>query len=190
MPLEIEIKLRGESQEGGRERLRAAGAERVGKVREENVFFDRGDGSLRKADSGLRVRFSWREGADLPEVLLTFKGPAAVEGMRVREAFDVHVTPHDQMVPLLEGLGFVRQYSFEKDREARRMGGWLVGLDVMPVFGCFVEIEGPSEEAVRRVQGELGMGEMREHGVSYAKMVGEWVKESGGRELTFKRALK
>jgi len=81
-------------------------------------------------------------------------------------------------VPLVEALGFERQYSFEKDRESWRWRGCLVELDRLPVFGLFVEIEGPSEEAVRGVQGELGLGEVKAHEVSYARMVGEYLRRN------------
>ena len=58
MPLEIEVKLKVPDHTAVRERLMALNAQWVGKVRETNVFFDRDGGSLRKADSGLRVRLT------------------------------------------------------------------------------------------------------------------------------------
>lgn len=185
MPLEIEIKLKVESHEPVRQRLAALGAVHVGAVRETNIFFDRADRSLRKADSGLRVRMTANAEGPSKEALLTFKGPAAAGGLRSREAFDLHVNPGEQMVPLLKALGFEQLFLFEKDRDSWRLGECLVELDTLPVFGHFLEIEGPSEAAVRAMQVRLGMGEMKEHGASYAKMVEEWVKAKGERALRF-----
>jgi adenylate cyclase, class 2 len=185
MPLEIEIKLKVGSHEGVRARLRELGAEHAGRVREENIFFDRADGSLRAADCGLRLRLTRAEGTGVAEALVTFKGPAGRGGLRSREAFDVRATPLEQVVPLVEALGFVRQYSFEKDRESWGIGGCLVELDRLPVFELFVEIEGPSEEAVRAVQRELGIGDVPAHEESYSRMVGEYLRREGIRELRF-----
>ena len=69
MPLEIEIKLKVESHEEMRARLAALGAEHVGMVRETNMFFDRPDRGLRKADSGLRVRLTTAARANAVAVL-------------------------------------------------------------------------------------------------------------------------
>jgi len=187
MPLEIEVKLKVEGHEGVRRRLREAGAVARGAVRETNIFFDRADGSLRKKDTGLRVRFSSRAGGAPPEALLTAKGPAATGGLRSREAFDVMLMPHEQIVPLLGMLGFEQILLFEKDRESWDVAGCLVELDTLPVFGTFVEVEGPSEQAVMKVQEMLGLGDVAPHRPSYSRMVGEFVEREGitSRELRF-----
>jgi adenylate cyclase, class 2 len=201
MPLEIEIKLRLASHELVRQRLVALGAAHHGAVRETNIFFDRPEGSLRAADSGLRVRLTAplasppgpghaedeNPESRSTEALLTFKGPAAATGLRAREAFDLHVRPGEQIVPLLEALGFQQQLLFEKDRDSWRLDDCLVELDTLPVFGCFLEIEGPSEEAVRAVQGQLGLAGLVGERDSYSKMVGEHLRNSepAASELRF-----
>jgi adenylate cyclase class 2 len=194
MPLEIEVKVKVEGHEGVRVRLREAGAVRHGAARETNVFFDRPDRSLRKKDTGLRVRFAVPLEGDAvgritaPQTaLLTVKGPAGVTGLRAREAFDLTVAPAEQMVPLLKMLGFVQVLLFEKDRESWGLDGCLVELDTMPVFGAFVEVEGPGEQAVRGVQEKLGLGDLMPHTASYSRMVGTYVEQEGitSRELRF-----
>jgi adenylate cyclase, class 2 len=193
MPLEIEIKLKVESHETVVGRLRELGAAHAGTVRETNVFFDRPDGSLRQADCGLRVRFTVPLGAadpapgaaKEPAALLTFKGPAGTTGLRSREAFDLRMAPPDQVLPLLAAMGFRQVFRFEKNRESWRLGGCLVELDVLPHFGSFLEIEGPSEEAVRAVQEQLGLGQRAAHEESYARMVGGYLKGRGETELRF-----
>lgn len=181
MPLEIEIKVKLDSHDGVREKLRARGAVRRGTVRETNVFFDRRDGGLVAGDCGLRVRFIAGEG----KALLTYKGKRLMDALRSREAYDVHVEPGDQMVPMLEALGFVRVQSFEKDRETWEMDGCLVELDELPVLGRFLEIEGPSEEAVQRVRKSLGLENAAAEEVGYSKMVAGYLRGSGATELKF-----
>jgi predicted adenylyl cyclase CyaB len=118
--------------------------------------------------------------------LLTVKGPAQRQGLRSREAFDVHVDPPEQIVGLLKMLGFLQVLLFEKDRESWRLEGCLVELDTMPVFGCFVEVEGPGEELVRQVQEKLGLGDVPPERKSYSRLVGEYVE----RERLADRALR
>jgi adenylate cyclase, class 2 len=178
MPLEIEIKLKLDSHAGALARLTALGATHLGTARETNIFFDRPATSLRRADSGLRVRFTTTAANPAPQALLTFKGPAASTGLRSREAFDLHLTPPDQIVPLLTALGFVQLFLFEKDRDSWRLADCLVELDTLPHFGTFLEIEGPSEPAIRHVQDQLGLSHLPPHRPSYAKMVGEFLERS------------
>ena len=185
MPLEIEIKLKVESHEPVLRRLAEIGGQRVGRVRETNIFFDRDDRSLRKADTGLRVRLTQAPGENEPRALLTFKGPAAAGGLHAREAYDLHMTPQEQVIPLLAALGFEQQFLFEKDRETWRVEECLVELDTLPHFGKFVEIEGPSEEAVRAAQEKAGLDALEQHPESYAKMVGEYLRSVGRSELRF-----
>lgn len=187
MPQEIEVKLKVEEHAPVRAALVRLNARRVGVVRETNIFFDRPDGSLRRRETGLRVRFSAAAGEAVPATLLTVKGPANAAGLRAREAFDLTLTPHDQIVPLLKLLGFEQQLLFEKDRESWKWEECSVELDTMPELGTFVEIEGPSEEAVLAGQAALGLGHLLPHRPSYSRMVAELVAQRPEemRELRF-----
>jgi predicted adenylyl cyclase CyaB len=185
MPLEIEVKLKVENHEAVREQLRATGAEYVGKVRETNIFFDRPDGSLRKSDWGLRVRFTTSADEPVPKALLTLKGPRQAAGLRAREAFDLTLTPHDQIVPLLLALGFQQRLLFEKDRESWRMDACLVELDTLPQLGKFIEIEGPSEERVRSVQSKIGLDTIPPVQPGYSQMVSTLLAGHADKSLIF-----
>ena len=180
MPLEIEVKLKVVGHEGIVSKLRELGAVHHGMARETNIFFDRG-GELRGQDRGLRVRLT--EGGG--KALVTVKGPAGATGLRAREAFDIRCEPTEQVIPLLEALGFERMMSFEKERDTWELDGCLVELDTLPEFGTFVEVEGPSEEVVRGVQGKLGLGGVEAVKESYSAMVGKFLRERGGKELRF-----
>jgi predicted adenylyl cyclase CyaB len=175
MPLEIEIKLKVDSHAPTLASLRENGATHAGFARETNIFFDRPEGSLRKADSGLRVRLSCSAGQAADQALVTFKGPAAPDGLRARNAFDLQTEPAKQVVPLLEALGFVQVFLFEKDRDSWLFEACHVELDTLPHFGHFIEIEGPSESAVRTAQHALGLGDSPSHPKSYSHLVSEFL---------------
>jgi len=159
MPLEIEIKLKVGSHDAVRAALKLAKAVFVRTVLETNTFFDRPDRSLRKANTGLRVRMEKvLTGQPKPgDALLTFKGPPQTTGLRSREAFDLTVSPPEQIVPLIAALGFEQVLCFEKRRESWLLGGCHVELDHMPDAGLFVEIEGPSESVIAAVRQTLDL---------------------------------
>lgn len=187
MPLEIEAKFRLADAGALQARLKAAGARRVGKVLEENHFFDRPDGSLRAGDRGLRVRLarSLDEPNAAQTALLTVKGPKQASELAPREAFDVEVAPADQIVPLIGALGFVHVMMFEKRRETWELDACLVELDELPELGRFAEIEGPSVEAVRGVQAKVGLSDADLEEASYSKMVSKLLKQRGEKALRF-----
>jgi len=191
MPQEIEIKLKS-PHEPVREKLRQLQAHHTGTVHETNIFFDR-DGELRKKDSGLRVRFTQNLDPSNPKpavcngagqsALLTFKGPAATHGLRAREAFDLSLSPPDQIIPLLQALGYHQILRFEKHRESWQLDLCKIELDTMPIFGTFIEIEGPDEPTVQSVQQKLHLAHLPPELTSYSKMVSEYLAKTGQNEL-------
>ena len=173
MPLEIEVKLRVSDHQVIREALTAAHATFVGHFHETNIFFDRPDRALRAADSGLRIRLWRREDEPETAALLTFKGPRQATPLQPREAFDVALAPAEQAIPLLKALGYEQVLSFEKRRESWELADCKVELDTLPVFGTFVEIEGPSEPAVVAVQHTLKLENVAPVRPSYSAMMSE-----------------
>ncbi len=113
---------------------------------------------------------------------MTFKGLAMGDAPG-SQTFDLKVLPREQVAPFLKALGFEQVLLFEKDRESWEIEGCKVELDTLPEFGTFVEIEGPSEEEVRAVQGRLGLGDLGAGaGEGTAKWWGEHLGgKAGGR---------
>ena len=188
MPLEIEIKLKIDDHAPVVKKLRRLGAQHTGRLREWNIFFDRPDNSLRAADSGLRVRFESPVGASGKRpctALLTFKGPPRKSGLRSRPAYDLTVTPADQLMPLLNALGFRQTYAFEKIRDSWQLARCKIELDTLPHFDTFLEIEGPSERAVRAVQKRLGLESVPAVKKSYAQMISAYLATRRRKELRF-----
>ena len=195
MTIELEIKLRVDSHDPIRQRLAELKAEWIGRVLEFNRIFDRPDGSLRRTGCGLRVRqatdqttagtaVAHRTGTHL--ATLTFKGPVLAGPVKSREEVEVAVANADAAAALLERLGFVSILNFEKRRESWRLGDCLVELDEPPHIGLFVEIEGPSVEAIRDAQRTLGLAQIPHESASYVRMLAAYCETHGIADRTLR----
>lgn len=174
--MELECKLAVDSHEPVRDALRAAGATRVGRVREFNRLFDRADGSLRDAGCGLRVRQVTLLEGDGPGSSVTYKGPVQKGAFKLREEIETAVADSEAMEKLLVALGYKVHVSFEKLRETWRLGGCLVELDELPQLGEFVEVEGPDDTSINRVIEHLQLEkaiQIRENYVTLVARTGE-----------------
>jgi adenylate cyclase class 2 len=171
MPVELECKVRLDSHDPLRERLRAAGAIRVGRVLETNTIYDRDDGSLRRAGCGLRVRFVIALDGEAKRPTLTFKGPRQPGPFKRREEIEVAIADADAMAVILHALGFHERIIFEKRRESWRLGACHIELDELPRLGLFVEIEADDEATIRASLNDLGLDQAESIVTSYASMV-------------------
>lgn len=149
MAQEIETKYRLDDPAVFRERLAACGAQPVARVFESNRLFDTADRKLRATDCGLRLRTSRSLDDDQHvSATLTYKGPRAAGEMKAREEVETVVTDPSGAATILQRLGFGEVVFYEKRRETWRLDECEVCLDELPRLGWFVEIEGPSVEAV------------------------------------------
>lgn len=159
MPVEIEAKLKVDSHEEIRRRLRGASAERVGCVLETNAIFDDTERSLLESGRGLRVRrFDAIDGPARPATL-TYKGPKLPGELKTREEIELTVSDADGAASLLTALGYVRAVGFQKRRETWTLGDCHVELDELPYLGCYIEVEGPDADAVHDVLQRLGLAD-------------------------------
>ena len=179
MPMEIEAKFRVASHDGVRERLRGMNAECCGVVIETNVILDRADGSLRKAGCGLRVRSTQVADGSPGVATLTFKGPRKPGPLKSREELEVTVGDGAMGERIMAACGFVTILSYEKRRESWIVGDCRVELDEPPHLGLFVEIEGPGEAAIAKVQTALGLGGEAHVRDSYVHMLIEYCRDHG-----------
>lgn len=185
MSLEIEAKIKVNSCDGTRDRLRELGARRVYAILETNRIFDTPDQSLFGRGCGLRVRTCTGEG-DVPAGTLTYKGPLQPGAIKSREELETTLGEPDAAVAILAALGYRPVITFEKRREEWELEGLLVELDRLPRLGCFVEIEGPDEMSVRRVQERLGLGSESTITDSYIALLIGHARENG---LPFERVV-
>lgn len=165
--IEAELKARVHSPETVTQRLDELAVARVEVYRD--TYYDRPDGSLRKADQELRVRTV--HGPDGTRTVLTFKDAAVDEDSGSRPEYETHVDDAEAAHAILRGLGHIEVIAFEKrcrnyEFEAcgRRMLATLVR--VAEIDGTFLEVETLVDEQevsaaladVRSVFAELGIG--------------------------------
>lgn len=184
MPNELEAKMQVSDHAPLRERLRVVGV-RVGTVMELNTFFDTPSRTLVEQDKGLRVRHTCDFETGHERHVVTYKGPQQDGALKKREEIEIVADDGEQAALLLARLGYGSTLSFEKRRETWRMDECLVELDELPQLGCFVEIEGPDEEAVMSVRDVLHLDDRPLVNKSYSAMVDELLKSTGLTKLEF-----
>lgn len=182
MPVELEAKVKVDSHEPTRQRLRDAGAEAHGSHLQINTFFDTDDRSLRAADKGLRIRVNRDVATGKEEAVLTYKGPRQPGAFKSREEVETTVGSPENFATIVQALGYRQVLSFEKKRESWSLDGCQVELDEVPHLGDFVEVEGPSEEAIRDVLKKLGLESAPYVRESYAGLLSTWLEDRGSRE--------
>lgn len=171
MAIEIELKLRVESHEPIRARLKSLGATLRKNVVETNRILDRPDGELRRRGCGLRIRtVVGVDGSTLP-AKLTFKGPRMPGDLKARQEIETAVQDPAATVELLGALGFETALCYEKKRESWGWRGCIVELDEPAGLGLFVEIEGPDSTTIRAVQTDLQLQHLEPVSVSYVGMI-------------------
>jgi adenylate cyclase, class 2 len=171
MSLEIEAKLKVDDHGPIRDRLAGLGGRYVGRVMEANRIFDSADRQLLAGDRGLRVRTCRVEDGSRVEVTLTYKGPCQETAYKSRQQLETVVADDEAVVGILKALGFGEVVHFQKRRETWQFGPCTVELDEVPHLGCYVEIEGPSEQAVGHVQEQLGLGHLAHEPESYIALL-------------------
>ena len=175
---EIEVKLRIADRRALLARLDELGAIYEGRVHEMNTLYDTRERSLMRKGQLLRIRIERR--ADRPgpkpfqtsrhleSALLTFKGPVRRPNSRparsdkkykIREEREVRAADGNQLAVILEALGLLPSFRYEKYRSTYRLldvEDVALELDETPV-GDFLEAEG-ARESIDRATGLLGYG--------------------------------
>ncbi|HWC95978.1 MAG TPA: class IV adenylate cyclase [Candidatus Sulfopaludibacter sp.] len=171
---ETEIKLAVANVQTARRLLRAAGF-RVFRRRvfESNVVFDTAGGTLRKNRTMVRVREAGSHAT------LTFKGVPIAGKHKSREELETEIASARTVSQILDRLGFLPSFRYEKYRaEYRAAGGSGVAtLDETPI-GVYIELEG-SPRWIDRMARKLGFAESDYIVASYASLYLEWCKRRG-----------
>jgi adenylate cyclase class 2 len=146
---EIEVKIPLPGVDGVPDKLKAAGfsvsAERIF---EANTLYDTAEQDLRRNQQILRLRQVGQR------VVLTWKGPGEPGPHKNREERETGIESFPEMHVILERLGYVPTFRYEKFRtEFRQKGedGRVVTLDETPI-GIFLELEGPGDWIDRTAQ--------------------------------------
>jgi len=169
--IETEIKFRIDDPERIASALRKAGAKKADSGFEKNIIYDRG-GELAQSERLLRLR-SYSGKADI-----TFKRKIPAEKFKVREELRVRIESFEKGASLLEALGFRPVWKYEKKRQTWELDGAGVTIDLMPMMGNFVEIEG-SEKGIAEAAEKLGLDMTRGITKSYGDLFREYCKDMG-----------
>jgi adenylate cyclase class 2 len=171
MSVEIEAKLKVESLAEVAAVISGLGGKLKYKVLQKDCYFDDVAESLMNSDRCLRLR---RQSTNnLEEVVLTYKGPKEKTKLKKRQEINVVVEDADSAEKLATALGYKKALSFEKKREIWQLDECQICLDELPLLGSFVEIEGPDEEKITRLQEKLGLGDVPHIPRSYAMLMRE-----------------
>ncbi|WP_435073355.1 class IV adenylate cyclase [Halorubrum sp. HHNYT27] len=154
--IEVEIKVPADV-DAVRDRLRDAGAERVGASRQRDDYYDAPHRDFAETDEALRVRRETpladgigsddagvKSGAtpsSAETTKITYKGPLLDEGSKTRAEHETEVTDVEAAAGILSGLGFEPAAAVKKRREFWTVDGFTVTLDAVDGLGEFVEIE-------------------------------------------------
>jgi adenylate cyclase class 2 len=169
MHIEIEAKLKVESHRNVAEKLRRCGAEFVADLRETDFYFDDSKSTFVKRDSCLRLRR--QSGKSGEKFFLTFKGPKQKSNFKKRAELEIEVGDFNVTQKLLLVLGYKKAIVVEKKRQLWRLGGCLVLLDSVKNLGSFVEIEGPNNRKIAKVQKRLELENLKHIKNSYADLL-------------------
>ena len=162
MAREIEMKFRLSRLAVVARRLRALGARRLHTVLQDDCYFDTPRRRLLRQGCGLRLRrvrlLRAGVGALDSRAELTYKGPARRRAKaKVRPEHQTSVDDPAAVAAVLSACGLRPMVRLQKRRSLYRLGRCTVALDELPVLGCFVEIEGPGESAIRRIRDRLAL---------------------------------
>ena len=175
MYTEIEAKLKVDSLEEVRKKLKELDAEFAGELLQEDVLFDDYSDSLTKADSCIRLRKQTTDGET--KYILTYKGAKEKSSFKKRHEIEVEVSDGESVQNILSALGYEKKITVEKHRSLWRLGGCKVALDQLKNLGNFVEIEGPDEKIINDVQKSLGLNNSQHIPKSYASLIADKLTE-------------
>jgi adenylate cyclase class 2 len=155
------------------------------RVLESDQLFDRPDGELRVSDRLIRLR---RSGT---RATVTYKGPSRRERYKSREEIEFDVSDPDAFALVLDRLGYVAGFRYEKYRtkfaslsEPGLIHGFIT-IDETPI-GVFLELEGPPEW-IDRTAVRLGFSVADYSTASYASLYRDYrlSHPRAGENMTF-----
>ena len=180
MSEEIEAKVRIADPEAFRRRMAERSESGGETVFEDNRLFDDAAGTLRRRGAALRVREERPVvGGEPLRVTLTYKGPRLESDLKRREETEVGVQVAGPLVAIFAAMGLRETFRYEKRRSIWRVGECEVALDELPHLGWFVEIEGPTEKAVRACLEEVGLADESLVADDYIHLLTEELKRLG-----------
>lgn len=172
---EIEIKFPVRDVKATNDKLKRLGFQiAVGRHWEKNLLLDDKDAGLKGSGKLLRIRKT-PSGQSL-----TFKGPiSATSKLKHREEIECKCEDAGLMVRILEEIGYKVTTQYSKYRTVFERDGLMVSLDETEA-GNYIEVEGPSDDAIMAFGKQLGYSEGDYVRRTYADLIGERKNAEGG----------
>ncbi len=170
MTIEIEAKMKLNDRHALEHRLAELEVKPLDAFSESNSFFDTPEGELKATDQGLRIRVEIRDHGE-SQISLTHKGPRSHGKLKSRSESELLVKDARKAAEFLKALGYQHVLTFEKKRVRYDLDKCRIELDTLPYLGDYIEIEGPSDDAVLAVRDKLGLGDTPLIKASYIAML-------------------
>lgn len=180
MAIEIELKVKVDSFEQIAEKLRQIGADFDDDYIQTDHYFDDKEDSLVDSDRCLRLRKQHDHGDETFE--LTYKGERQNRCFKSRREIGIKLDKAEEIMDVLTELGYSERLVFEKKRQIWHSDGCDIDLDELPLIGKFVEIEGPDDESIEKIQKKLGMGHLKHIEHSYAHLMEQKLSQLGQKD--------
>lgn len=137
--LEVEVKAHVSDFEKIKIKLKELGAQKDNFEHQEDIYFNAPHRDYAKTDEALRIR-------EIPhnedsEIILTYKGAKLDDKSKTRKEIEVKVENKDNIISILENIGFKAVQMVKKDRVNYLLNGYIITLDEVYNVGNFVEIE-------------------------------------------------
>ena len=173
--VEIEVKLEVTDRDAVARRLLEAGATNVAaRDFEDNWLFDHPDGRLEERKVMVRLRqCGERAWLTLKEEIEEDHG----DDYKVRQETETAVEDGNAIRAVLDALGLVVAYRYQKYRATYRLGDLLITLDELPI-GVYLELEGARDD-IDRCAERLGYTRDNYINVSYRELQRRKMRDSG-----------
>lgn len=174
---EIEAKLKVDSHESIRRKLKKLRAKMHSQQKQTDIYYDDENRTLTRTDRCLRLRCS--KIGRVEKNYLTYKGPREKDDFKKRAQIETRLEQPRPIVDIFQNLGFEKKLVVEKKRQTWLLNKCEIALDELPLLGTFVEIEGPDAEKIDHVKKKLGLEQSKHITRSYACLVEQ--KTSGNK---------
>lgn len=181
--IEVEVKLRCAGSASAAQSMIESHGYRCVEPRtlESDQVFDRQDAELRRSDQLLRLRKTGER------AMITYKGPSRRERHKSREEIEFDVSDAAALTEVLERLGYVPRFRYEKYRTKFATPGepGFITIDETPI-GVFLELEGPPAW-IDATAARLGFSPSEYLTSSYSSLYAEYRRSNAGApaDMTF-----
>ena len=139
--IEVEIKVEVKNREKLEQILFESGFTKGELIREEDLYFDTIEDSIRKNDHALRIRCCEDYTAENSISYLTHKGPKMDQISMTRAEHEVEISDAVTTIQILNSLGYTKQYPVIKHRQYFHKDSMTICIDQVENLGNFLEVE-------------------------------------------------